>query len=211
MQEDKGVAGKRKDAGADAVLTFRLPRELHEKLREAAGERSVSEEMRRRLEASFAEKPAGSDDPRFNDLMTTIAYAASAAARMYPAKKVIVSKAVAAGFMQEGAKIDPSRREVEDITAHWLFEACLQMLLDAFRPVGVPGSLPQDYHASRAELYRRADRIVGAALGALGDAGIEAFNRLSGIDQETIAASGPIGRNLAAAAERRLDEEETKR
>lgn len=42
--------------GSEAALTFRLPRTLYEKLKEAAGGRSVSEEMRQRLEASFAEQ-----------------------------------------------------------------------------------------------------------------------------------------------------------
>jgi hypothetical protein len=39
---------------------FRLPRELHEQIKAAAGERGISEEIRRRLEASFGPE-AGSD------------------------------------------------------------------------------------------------------------------------------------------------------
>jgi hypothetical protein len=215
---ETAVTGKPKGEPRDKTITLRLPAGLHDLISDAATgsppqhPRSVSEEIRRRLEASLK---AGDDvDPRFKDLLTTIAYAASAAAQMFPAKKVIVSPAVAAGMLREGMQIDPKRREVEDISAHWLFETCLQMLLDAFRPVGIPDSLPKYTadapHAAQTELLRRADRIVGAALGTLGERGLEAFNRLAPIDQETIAASGPIGRRLAAEAERRLDAEETK-
>jgi hypothetical protein len=41
--------------GSEAALAFRLPRTLHDKLKEAAGGRSVSEEMRERLERSLAQ------------------------------------------------------------------------------------------------------------------------------------------------------------
>ena len=197
--------------GLASHMTFRISPELRERLEHAKGDRTLGEEIRQRLEASF-DSLAASADPRFVDLLATIAYAASAAGRMYPARQVKVSQAVAR-YMFPGERIDPSGREVEDISANWLFEACLGMLLDAFRPNGVPASLPENTadapQAAQAELIRRADRIVGAALERLGDRGLDAFNRLAPIDQETIAGSGPIGRRLAAEAESREEEEET--
>lgn len=184
--------------------SLRLPSDLYERLTKAAGDKGIGEEIRWRLEASFAEKPA---DPRFADLLDTIAYAASAAGRTYPASKVIASQAVARR-MFPGERIEPHGREVEDITAHWLLEACLQMLLDAFRPNGLPASLPKDHVAMNTELLRRADRIVGAALGTLGERGLDAFNRLAPIDQERVAGSGPTGQRLADKAAKYFDEEE---
>jgi len=191
------------DKGAQTSL--RLPSDLHERLRRMAGDRGIGEEIRHRLEASLADTPPDAPDPRFADLLTTIAYVASAAARMYPARKVMAPPNVAR-HMFSGERIGETGREVEDITAHWLLEACLHMLTDAFRPPGLPASLPKGHDERHAELLRRADRIVGAALGALGDRGADAFNRLTPMDQETIAASGPIGRRLAAEAEKNAEE-----
>ncbi len=47
------MAGKAKGVPRDTTLTLRLPQELHGQLKEAAGGRSVSEEIRRRLEWSL--------------------------------------------------------------------------------------------------------------------------------------------------------------
>jgi hypothetical protein len=184
-------------------MTFRISRDLRDRLEAAAGDKTIGEEIRRRLEASFNEgSPAASQDPRFAEFLATIVHAASAAARMYPPKRVKISKSLARHFT-DGALDEQGG--VEDITAHWLFEACLQMLLVAFKPEGIPDSLPKEHWEAQAALLRRADQIVGAALGALGDRGADAFNRLPLADQETIAASGPIGRRLAADAERRFE------
>jgi hypothetical protein len=190
--------------GAEALplhMTFRISPELRDRLVAAAGDKTIGEEIRRRLEESFKAQPATSPDPRFADLLTTIGYVGAAAARMYPPKRVKVSQSLARHFADA---LDEQGR-VEDITAHWLFEAALQMLVDAFRPEGVPDSLPEEPHEAQAALVRRADQIVGAALSTLGERGLDAFNRLSLFDQETIADSGPIGRRLAAQAERRLE------
>jgi hypothetical protein len=187
-------------------MTFRISPELREQLAAAAGDKTIGEEIRRRLDESLNKgSPAGSQDPRFADFLAAIAYAASAAARMYPARRVSVSKSLARQLPQE--MLD-EQGTVEDITAHWLFEACLQMLLGAFRPEGLPESLPKDHYKAQAALIRRADQIVGAALNTLGERGYHVFNRLSLSDQETIAASGPIGRRVAAEARRRLEDGE---
>jgi hypothetical protein len=176
----------------DVQTSLRLPGAMYEALMKAADEHGtgIGEEIRRRLERSFASEPPSAADPRFADLLATIVFAASAAAKMYPARQ-----------------IDYDGEPAEDITAQWLFEGCLEMLLDAFRPFGFPASLPEDRHAARAELLRRADRIVGGALASLGERGADAFGNLAVMDQETIASSGPIGRALAAKAERREQEE----
>jgi hypothetical protein len=180
---------------APVQVHVRMPVSLQRKLEKAAEQSgsNVTEEIRQRLAESFTEAmPA---DPRFDDLLAAAAYAAGAAGRMFPPRPVTVSETLA---RQMGAE----SREVADITASWLFETCLSMLIAAFRPIGIPGSLPEDHDAFQAELLRRADRIVGAALDRLGGRGREAFNRLAPIDQETIAASGPIGARLAAEAPR---------
>jgi hypothetical protein len=51
------VAGKAKGVPRDTTVTLRLPRELHDQLKEAARGRSVSEEMRVRLARSLTNSP----------------------------------------------------------------------------------------------------------------------------------------------------------
>jgi hypothetical protein len=46
-----------KRSDRETVVTLRLPRELHERLKNEAGERGLTAEVRRRLEASFTETP----------------------------------------------------------------------------------------------------------------------------------------------------------
>jgi len=64
------------------------------------------------------------------------------------------------------------------------------MLLDAVRPEGLPDSLPKEHDAAMAELSRRADRLVSAALGALGDRGTAIFDNLSDLDQDGLIRAG---------------------
>ena len=59
--------------GTDAAVSLRLPRELLDRLKAAAGNRSVSEEIRQRLESSFVAGPA---DPETVRLIEAIAYVA---------------------------------------------------------------------------------------------------------------------------------------
>lgn len=51
---------------------LRLPRALHDKLKAAGGERGISEEIRQRLEASFA-SPTQAADPATAELLEDIA------------------------------------------------------------------------------------------------------------------------------------------
>ena len=154
-------------------MTFRISPELREQLKIAAGEGPIGEEIRRRLEASFAESPAALKDPRFADFLTALAHVTAGAARMYPPRR-----------------LEYRGQTVEDITAHWVIEAATHMLLDAFRPEGLPDSLPKEHDAAMVELSRRVDRLVSAALGALGDRGTAAFDNLSDVDQEGLIRAG---------------------
>jgi len=158
----------------DTQTSLRLPRTMYDALLGAASEhgRGISEEIRQRLEASLGDGPAAPRDARFADLLTALTHVAAGAARMYPAKRV----------EYEG-------EEVEDISAQVVFEAATYMLLDAFRPAGLWANLPAEPEG-RIEASRRADRLVAAALGALGDRGITAFDRLSEIDQKGIVREG---------------------
>jgi hypothetical protein len=132
----------------DVQTSLRLPGAMYDTLTKAADEHGtgIGEEIRRRLERSFAPEPPSATDPRFADLLATFVFAASAAAKMYPARQ-----------------IDSDGLKADDITAQWLFEGRLEMLLDAFRPLGVPASLPEDRHAARAELLRRARSTAGCS------------------------------------------------
>lgn len=65
------MVGKRKGAGNDVFMTLRLPRALHERLVAASGGRSVSEELRSRLEKSL--EPL---DPMTAELAAALTYAA---------------------------------------------------------------------------------------------------------------------------------------
>jgi hypothetical protein len=49
-----------------------LPRDLHAKLRKLGGERGMSEEIRRRLEASFQQEARAAADPKLSELQDQI-------------------------------------------------------------------------------------------------------------------------------------------
>src|SRR5258708_4611663 len=66
------MAGKAKGVPRDTTVTLRLPRELHDRLKEAAAGRSVSEEIRRRLETSINSEPASAHDPKTKRLLGAI-------------------------------------------------------------------------------------------------------------------------------------------
>src|SRR5262250_773973 len=57
----------------ETVVTLRLPRELHDRLKEAGGERGLTAQIRDRLEASFAGTPPSADDPKTAELLQAVA------------------------------------------------------------------------------------------------------------------------------------------
>jgi hypothetical protein len=115
--KDIVMRGKKKDAGSEAVLTFRLPRELHQRLVEASGERSLSEEMRGRLEASFVAPPTDAETHQFIEAIATMT-----------------------DFLA-GRK----RRWHADPTAFAILREALEIVIEAFRPSGEPE--PGDFTA----------------------------------------------------------------
>jgi len=66
---------KRKKDDQMVLAAVRLPQSLQERLKEAGGERGMGEEIRRRLEASFAAEIA-SPDPKTRELLNAIAFCA---------------------------------------------------------------------------------------------------------------------------------------
>jgi hypothetical protein len=77
------MAGKAKGVPRDTAITLRLPRELHGHLKEAAAGRSVSEEVRARLEWSLLND--WTNDPKMRELTEAIAEVARNAAPYYGA------------------------------------------------------------------------------------------------------------------------------
>ena len=104
------MAGKRKDVGSEAVLTFRLPRELHQRLVEASVGRSVSEEMRRRLEASFVSQPVDTETHQLFDAIATMA----------------------------GSLSEQQLKWHENPTGFAIMTEALKLVFEAFRPSGQP-------------------------------------------------------------------------
>ena len=172
------MAGKKKDGGSDAVLTFRLPRALHDRLVEVTAGRSVSEEMRRRLEGSFSPSVLGSEDPRFRDLLIAIGHAAAAAAKMPFQREV--------PYRSEGG----GRGIDDDKTPYVAFRRAVISLMDSFEPDG-----PR--LASDETLIRLTDQLVGLALGALGDRGLAAFTNRVRVGEEPRDRSRAPARAMA--------------
>jgi len=75
----RGAAAKGSEM--DIQTSLRLPRELYERLAQAAGDRGIGEEIRQRCQASFAPEP--SDDPKTAELATAVAKLASEASSYY--------------------------------------------------------------------------------------------------------------------------------
>lgn len=121
---------KRKTGDDMLQSAIRLPRGLHERLKQAGGERGMGEEIRRRLEASFeAEKvPA---DPKTRELLDAIA------------------------FFDEEMFYDFGSWS-EDAFAFELLKACVDKLLTYYRPKGEAKARPAT--DSRAALLYGPDR-----------------------------------------------------
>src|SRR5262249_44728961 len=144
---------------------LRLPRDLHDRLKKAGGERGLTAQIRDRLDASLAIEDAW-QDPLFADLMRAVGYVIVAAARLYPS--------------------DPD--------AYSLIELAVRMLLDAFRPDGAPDIIHEVYIPTTMQMTAKVERLLGVALGALGERGIARAAKLPFL-------------KIAAEAETRGDEE----
>jgi hypothetical protein len=192
------MVGKPKGVGNEAVLSFRIPRELFDRLRQAAAGRSVSEEIRRRLEASFAEGPTASKDQWFGDLLTAINQAAAGA------EKLKQHPPLPAGVMERDGRREnyDVARFGPDTTAYETFVEAVGTLMRALAPKGIPA-------ISTDVGMRLADQLVALALGALGERGIAAFANLSEVDQASMMLSGGAARALAIEAEQHSNEEQT--
>jgi hypothetical protein len=106
------MAGKPKDRGSDKALSLRLPHDLHDRLAQAAGDHSVSEEIRQRLEASFVPEQRVAD-PQTQELLDAIANVARTVGSFYapwhenPYALAIVRSAVATLLAAMGPKGRP--------------------------------------------------------------------------------------------------------
>jgi hypothetical protein len=62
----------------EVVVTLRLPRELHERLKHGAGSGGFAAEVRRRLEASFQADPLVESDPKSREVVAAITWSLNA-------------------------------------------------------------------------------------------------------------------------------------
>jgi hypothetical protein len=72
----------------EQLVTLRLPKELHAKLKATGGERGLTDQVRRRLQTSFeldmtVSPGAGVRDPKLRDFVGTVGRAAAALAEVY--------------------------------------------------------------------------------------------------------------------------------
>jgi hypothetical protein len=111
-----GAANVAKRSDRETVVTLRLPRDLHERLKKAGGERGLSEQIRRRLEASLVTE-ASADDPKTRDLVAGVAQIANEASRYY-------------------------RRWHEDPHTFAIVQVGIDLLLASYRPKGDPVPTP---------------------------------------------------------------------
>jgi hypothetical protein len=178
-------------------MTFRISPELRDRLAAAAGDRPIGEEIRRRLEASFAETPTAAKDPWFDALVSAIHHAAAGAVEL---KRHPV---LPAGVMDRDGKRRPYDvdRLGPDTTAYESFVTAVHMLMEALSPEGVVA-------VSTETGLRLADHLVALALGSLGERGIAAIANLSEIDRQFMKQSGGRAQAFAEEAEARLDEED---
>ena len=65
---------KAKNEEAMRQSALRLPTDLYERLKEAAGDRGLGEEIRRRLEASFSTEAPRGADPETDELLRAIVH-----------------------------------------------------------------------------------------------------------------------------------------
>jgi hypothetical protein len=182
----------------ETVVTLRLPRDLHDRLKSEGGDRGFAAEIRRRLQTSFAENPTASKDPWFGDLLTAINQAAAGAVKLKQ------HPPLPAGVMERDGKREnyDVARLGPDTTAYETFGEAVRTLMIALAPEGILA-------VSSETGMRLADQLVALALGALGERGIAAFANLSDLDQASMRLSGGAARALAVEAEQHSNEEQT--
>lgn len=100
---------KRTVPESDILVTLRLPRDLHAKLKEAGGERGMTEQVRSRLQASFGSSAEPIKDPEMRDLAERIGRAAQALAAEWQPNRAFY--AALAGAISE--LIDSKREKAE--------------------------------------------------------------------------------------------------
>ena len=168
---------RRPEVSKTTQMKFRLSRRLHD-LIEEAGMRNhwgASEEIRLRLEASFAQSPTASADPWFADLLTAINQAAAGAANLKKHPPFPV------GVMEHDGTRDVGDRG-QDTTAYETFVEAVNMLMTALAPEG--GAT-----VSTETRRRLANQLAALALGALGERGVAAFAKLAHVDKGVMGLS----------------------
>ena len=187
------------EASKTTQMKFRSSKRLHD-LIEEAGKRNrwgASEEIRQRLEVSFAQSQVASNEPWFGELLIAINQAAAGAAnlRKHPL--------VPAGVMERNGKREnyDVARWGQDKTAYATFAEAVEMLITALEPEGIVA-------VSRETQSHLANQLVALALGALGQRGIEAFANLSEVDKRFMKLSGGQAQAMAIEAESRDEESE---
>jgi hypothetical protein len=119
------MAGKPKDGGSDKALSLRLPHALYDRLAQAAGDGNISEEIRKRLEASF-ELVA---DPKTQELLDGVANVAHTIGTWYapwhenPFALAVVRSAVAILLAAMGPKGEPVFQPANEEWYELLFDA----------------------------------------------------------------------------------------
>lgn len=125
----------RSKEAAEAVLTFRLPLSLYRKLQQAAGGRSVSAEMRQRLEASLVDPEAQPDQPTCQ-LLTAISAMADALGRLEEDYREEPNPlARFPKLLEQAREIGTFRWHVSPY-GFARFRRAIEMLLDALEPEG---------------------------------------------------------------------------
>ena len=144
-----GHANAAKRSDKETVVTLRLPRDLHDRLKKAGGERGLTAQIRDRLDASLTIEEAW-EDPLFADLMRAVGHVIVAAWRLYPS--------------------DPD--------AYSMVELAIRMLLDAFRPDGAPDIIHEVYIPTTMQMMVKVERLLGVALSTLGERGVAMVAKL---------------------------------
>src|SRR5262249_52319287 len=138
-----GIERAAKRSDKETVVTLRLPRELHDRLKKAGGNRGLTAQIRDRLDASLVMEEAW-EDPLFAELNRTIGYLIVSAWRLYPS--------------------DPD--------TYSIVEVAIRMLLEAFRPEGAVDIIHEVYVPATVQMVAKVERLLGVALGELGERGI---------------------------------------